>query len=318
MEELKRVAITGIGGYVGTKLMHILEERNYCEKIIGIDVREPKQLLSKTKFYKMDIRDEKLQDIFKEEGITAVVHLAFILNPIHNQFLMRDINYNGTANVLKALRACRAKRFLYFSSTTAYGAWKDNQVPLKEDAPLRGNPDFEYANDKICVEAMMDAFKKENPDVKITIFRPCVIIGPNVDNYIAAGFLQKVFPLMFNANPPWQFVHEDDVVNATVAALEKGKAGIFNLAGDGTLTLEECVKMAGGIVVRLPKFIVYIMASILWDLRIPLIRSSAGVLEYLEHSWITDNSRLKNDLGYQPKYTSSEAYLSFLKAKNKI
>ena len=66
------------------------------------------------------------------------MHLAFILNPSHDEELMYDVDVNGTHNVLEAAAEAGIGQVLVTSSTVAYGAFPDNPVPLTEDDPVRG------------------------------------------------------------------------------------------------------------------------------------------------------------------------------------
>ena len=61
---------------------------------------------------------------------------------------MEDINRSGTRNILDLSARAGVKQVLYTSSTTAYGFYPDNDRPLTEESPLRGNNDFTYAKNK--------------------------------------------------------------------------------------------------------------------------------------------------------------------------
>jgi nucleoside-diphosphate-sugar epimerase len=66
-----------------------------------------------------------------------------------------DINKGGTRNVLDAPVKAGIKQILYTSSTTAYGFYPDNDLPLTEDSPIRGNDDFTYAKNKKEIEGTL-------------------------------------------------------------------------------------------------------------------------------------------------------------------
>ena len=61
---------------------------------------------------------------------------------------MYNVDVNGTHNVLEAAAAAGTRQVLVTTSAIAYGAFADNPVPLTEDDPVRGVPDFTYARDK--------------------------------------------------------------------------------------------------------------------------------------------------------------------------
>ena len=80
----------------------------------------------------------------------------------------------------------------------------------------------------------------------MTIVRPAIVFGPNVDNYIVRAFENNPFvPLLDGVDQEFQFVHEDDVVSALIALLDGKHAGAFNLAGDGTAHLGRAAELLG-------------------------------------------------------------------------
>ena len=70
----------------------------------------------------------------------------------------------------------------------------------------------------------------------MTIVRPCIVFGPNVDNYLVRLWTKQPFQADFGLpDPGIQFVHEDDVVEAIAVLLAGRFAGAFNVAGDGVM-----------------------------------------------------------------------------------
>ena len=96
--------ITGGSGYIGSRLTDLLVERDDTE-VVNVDIRPPAVPRSRTRFIKMDIRDRGMRELFERERPDAVVHLAFVLNPIRDEHTMYDIDVNGTQNVLEAASA---------------------------------------------------------------------------------------------------------------------------------------------------------------------------------------------------------------------
>ncbi len=93
------VAVTGCSGYIGSRVLDFLEESPTVEKVVGVDVRACSCSSGKLSFHRSDIRDRSLAALFRDEGVDTVVHMAFILNPLHDDALMYDINVNGARNV---------------------------------------------------------------------------------------------------------------------------------------------------------------------------------------------------------------------------
>ena len=174
------------------------------------------------------------------------MHLAFVLNPIRDEHTMYDIDVNGTRTCSTRPPAAGIQHLLVASSTTAYGALPDNPVPIPEEHPVRGLPDYEYARDKTEIDRLCQLWAAQHPERMMTIVRPTIVFGPNVDNYIVRFWdNQPFFVLPDGHDTDWQFVHEDDVVDAMSRLLSERRGGIFNLTADGTVKLSEAAAIAG-------------------------------------------------------------------------
>ena len=101
----------------------------------------------------------------------ALVHLAFVLNPIHDEAAMYDIDVNGTSNALEAATRAGTEHVLVTSSTTAYGAFPDNPHRIDEDWPVRGVPNFSYARHKTEADRICQLWAHDHPDRTMTIVR---------------------------------------------------------------------------------------------------------------------------------------------------
>ena len=157
----------------------------------------------------LDVRDAgAVRAAVGEERPDVVVHLAFVLNPIHDEALTYEIDVGGTHNVLEACSAADVGQVLVTSSSTAYGAFPDNPVPLTEEHPVRGVAGFEYARDKAESDRLCQLWGLRHPDRVMTIVRPCIVFGPSVDNYLVRLWTKQPFVADFGLpDPGIQFVH---------------------------------------------------------------------------------------------------------------
>jgi UDP-glucose 4-epimerase len=252
-----------------------------------------------------------MDDIFKKERIDTVVHTAYALTPIHNKDLMEDINKGGTKNILEASAKEGVKQILYTSSTTAYGFHPDNDTPLTEDSPLRGNDDFIYAKNKKEIEGIMQEFSSENSDISVTIVRPCFVIGPGFNNTLAEH-LKKKFVLMPSNTLPFQFVHEDDLINVMMLLLEKRIAGVYNVSAEDTLTFSEMVSTLGNTRLSLPWSVIYPLNNSAWYLRLSfLTKFPSPSMRMMINPWIASNEKLVRDTGYRFLFDSRQAFRDF-------
>ncbi len=302
------VAITGAGGYIGQRLIAYLDSQDRCTRILGTDIKEPGFASRKLTFEKRDIRDHGLIDLLKGEDVETLVHLAFIVDPSHDEKMMYEVNVNGTLNVLKICEELKIGHVIVASSGTAYGAWPDNPEPLKEEDPIRLFPPvFAYAHHKGLNEQHCADFMKKHPDVLFNIVRPCVVYGPNTENYLSRYFARLPFvPLVDGRDPNLQFVHEDDVAQLFSLLIEKKVPGAFNVAGDGVVRSSEVGAMLGKRAVKVPRWLYYGVVWALWRLNLNLIEAPPGIVDYTSYPWVLDTTRAKEQLGWRPKYTSRD------------
>ena len=247
----------------------------------------------------------------------ALVHLAFILNPSHDEALMYDVDVNGTHNVLEAAAAAGTQQVLVTSSGVAYGAFPDNPVPLTEEDPVRGVPAFSYARDKTESDRVCQLWAAKYPERTMTIVRPCIVFGPNVDNYLVRLWTKQPFA----ADPGTidnhiQFVHEDDVVEAITALLVGGHAGAFNVAADGLMTSRECAEMIGSPIRRMPERAYRGLARTLWNVR--LSEAPPGSVDFALYPWIVSNEKLKRETGWTPRHSTRETFEITMRAHGKL
>jgi UDP-glucose 4-epimerase len=312
-------AITGSSGYVGTRMTRWLLERDPEARIIGFDVRPPRVESDRLEFHNMDVRDPKLGATLVGRGVTTLLHFAFILDPLYDEQEMHDIDIGGTRNVLAALQHAKIDHLIATSSTTAYGALADNPPLLDEDDPPRATPDFVYAYDKRLMDDMLHEFARHSPAIKVCVIRPCIVLGPNVSNYIAASLVaQPVATLLDGRNPEIQFIHEDDLVRMIGLCVEQRAAGAYNAVGEGTLTTRDAARLQGKRVVPLPYMAVYGIVWALQKTRALDFSMPPGILEFFRNPWVASGEKARRELGFVPKYSSQQCFEIILERKQQV
>jgi UDP-glucose 4-epimerase len=312
-----RYLITGGSGYLGTRTIEDLSGRDETELIVIVDVNPPRRQFPKTQFVKGDVRDRKLiQGLLERHEIDSLVHLAFLLNPIHDEATMYDIDVNGTQKVLQAASDAGTEHVLVTSSASAYGAFPDNPKPIAEDWPVRGVPDFSYARDKTEADRLCQLWALQHPDRVMTIVRPCFVMGPNVDNWLVRGFLNNPFiPIIDGHDEEFQFVHEDDVASALIALLDGKHGGAFNLAGDGTMTYRQAGELLGKKARQVSLKNMKRLSAALWKLRVPRTEGPAGSVDFVRYPWVVSTEKLKAETGWAPKFDTLETFKITMRAK---
>ena len=197
---------------------------------------------------------------------------------------------------------------LVTSSTTAYGAFPDNPVPITEDWPVRGVAAFEYARDKTESDRLCQLWALRHPERTMTIVRPCIVFGPNVDNYLVRIWTNAPFQPDFGGNLDQliQFVHEDDLVDAIVGLLDGRHGGAFNVTGDGVMTMRETAEVLGTKVRKMPLRLAKAISRVTW--RLGASETPPGQIEFAMNPWVCSNEKVKETLGWQPRYTSRETF----------
>jgi UDP-glucose 4-epimerase len=313
-----RYLITGGSGYIGGRLTDELSAREETEKIVHVDLRPSPRMWLKHDFVKADIRDRKqMRELLERHEIDALLHFAFVLNPIRDEAKMYDIDVNGTQAVLQAAADAGVKQVIQTSSATAYGAFPDNPKPIAEDWPVRGAPDFPYAKHKADSDRIAQLWALQNPDAVMTIVRPSIVFGPSVDNYIVRAFANNPFvPLLDGVDQEFQLVHEDDVISALIALLDGKHEGAFNLAGDGLMTWGRAAEIVGKKTRTISLKNMKRFNNAMWKLHVPRTEAPAGNLDFIRYPWVVSTEKLKSTAGWEPKYDTLETFKITMRAKD--
>ncbi len=149
------------------------------------------------------------------------------------------------------------------SSGAAYGYHADNPLPLAEDDPLRGNPEFAYSDHKRQVEELLARARAEHPELRQLIFRPGAILGDTTRNQITDLFEQRFVLGVAGSDAPFMFIWDHDVVACLVKGVLEDAAGIYNLAGDGMTTMPEIARRLGKRYVPVPAWLIRGALSVL-------------------------------------------------------
>ena len=198
------------------------------------------------------------------------------------------------------------KRLVYTSSVAAYGFHADNPQPLTEDVEPRGSERFYYSAQKAELERTLYA---EIGDTDAYVLRPCIVAGPDAPALLKALPQNRVPgpfkpPVMPDPGTPFQLVHHDDVASALVAAtLGSGPPGVYNLAGEGTITLGDLARELGWLSIPVPRLL---LGPASLGARLPLMPSIAEWIHAGRVPVIMDTSRARSDLGWRPRYSTRE------------
>jgi len=337
------IVVTGIAGNLGVRLLPLLEDYH----VVGIDLNPPRAD-TPLQFVRMDLGVEEscreLYLLLREARPVAVLHLAFVLDPVRSGVLdlerMWQINVAGTARVMEAITEANRDdsivgRFIFPSSVAVYGP--DLKEPASEDFPL-GAHTLPYAIHKMEADRVVQQRAPALRGCSVYMLRPHIFAGASVENYMLGAFRGspnggtkraakmreqgKRLPCMLPYGEQYlenriQFVHVDDmarllahIVNRTEP--ESQRLTVLNVAGRGEpLSFARCFDMAHAKLRRVPgKWAFRMVLQALWKLGISAIPPEA--MPYMTGEYTMNTERLRKFLGedYEKviRYTIADAF----------
>lgn len=233
-----KILVTGGAGFIGSHLVdRLIKEGHRVSVIDNLSTGKEENINPKAKFYKIDICDPEISQIFEKEKPEIVFHYAAqidlresVEDPIKNA----QINILGTLNILENCKKSKIKKFIFASTGGAmYG--EAEIIPTPETYPEF--PLSPYGIEKLTIEKYLNYYSKVFGLPFISL-RLANIYGPRQNSKGEAGvvaiFCDKMLsgeqPIIYgDGNRTRDFVFVDDVVDANILAMEKGRVGIFNI-----------------------------------------------------------------------------------------
>jgi UDP-glucose 4-epimerase len=197
------------------------------------------------------------------------------------------------------------------SSTAVYGARSSNSAFLTEEHALRGSKRYGTTRDLVEIEKFCSAFRWRVPDLVLTILRFASIVGPTADTPLTRFLGDPRAPSLLGFDPRMQIIHEDDVTAALAHAVGNDVPGVYNVAAEDVLPLNKIRGLAG----KPPIAVFHLLAYWGGDLLDGTGGGRGRYLpiepDYLRYPWVTDLRRMREELGFQPRYTAEETLQEF-------
>ncbi|MBC8650487.1 NAD-dependent dehydratase [Stutzerimonas stutzeri] len=238
----KPVLVTGAAGLVGRQLVRRLSEQG--RSVLAVD-RFSSVTEEGIEIQECDLGDVHGLHAIAQHGIDSVVHCGAYSGPMVARdapYSMVQVNIVGTANMLELARIHNARRFVYCSSTSAYGVTKSS--PVMEDSALR--PASLYGASKVASEYITTAYANQY-GLSAASIRLSWVYGPGrttpcvIRTMIEDALANRPTRLPFGSDFPRQFIHVDDAVDGLVSALDAPTLprATYNITGDTRTTLEQ-------------------------------------------------------------------------------
>ncbi len=306
MSDAPRVLITGGAGYVGSLLGARLALQGTF--VMGTDLRASSDRSYPVRT--LDVRDRALEAVLHEYRITHVVHLASVLEAGTDRRRDHDIDVNGTRNVIACCVAAGVRHLTVSSSGAAYGYHADNPEWIDETDPLRAGDRFAYAHHKRLVEELLARSRASHPRLGQLVLRIGTVLGATTENQITALFARRRILAVRGSDSPFVFVWDEDVVGAILHGIESDRTGVFNLAGDGSLTIHEIAAILGKTELSLPAAVLMGALGLARLLRVG--RYGPEQVDFLRYRPVLSNRRLKEEFGYRPAKSSAQTFQFYI------
>ena len=232
-----KILVTGAAGFIGSKLMHTLQERG--DEVVGIDnyndyydvrLKEARVAAFGLDVIRMDLADKEAIDrLFAAQRFDKVVNLAAqagVRYSITNPYAYLQSNLVGFLNILEACRNFGVKHLVYASSSSVYGM--NAKVPYCEDDKV-DNPVSLYAATKKSNELMAHSYCKLY-GISMTGLRYFTVYGPWGRPDMAPMLFAKAISRgetikVFNRGDMIRdFTYVDDIVAGTVGCIDREPA----------------------------------------------------------------------------------------------
>jgi nucleoside-diphosphate-sugar epimerase len=247
---------------------------------------------------------EQIANAVAEAQPAVIIHQLTAIGAINPRTFDRDfaltnrLRTEGTDQLLSAGRAVGVKRFIA-QSYTSWPYARTGGAVKNEDDPLDPSPAREMRESFAAIRHLEDAVTAADWTVGI-VLRYGGFYGPGTS--LAPGGEQsemvrkRKFPLVGSAAGVWSFVHIGDAADATVAAIDHGTRGIYNVVDDDPAPVSEWLPALAQTLgakkpLRVPRFVGRLAAGEAGAIMMTEIRGAS-------------NAKAKRELGWQPAHPS--------------
>ena len=223
------ILVTGAEGFLGRAVTLLLERLG--QPVIALDSIVPRSVSDSESTIKVacDIRNHaRMERIFEEHGLGAIIHLAAMLPTAaqRDPVLATQVNVEGSLNLLELATRFGVRRFIFGSSLSVYGAYPADHVVSEQDRTAPGDV---YGAAKLYVERMGAAFASL-PGMDFVSLRLGRVVGPGAHSTTSA-WRSEIFELLQTDRPaeiviPYirservLLLHVEDAAKALVTLLQ--------------------------------------------------------------------------------------------------
>ncbi|MBO0864013.1 MAG: NAD-dependent epimerase/dehydratase family protein [Mycobacterium sp.] len=313
-----RVVVVGATGNIGTSVVEVLAADEQIDAIVGVARRRPEWRPPKTTWVQADTSRDDLETHFR--GADAVVQLAWIFQPTHDELATWRNNVLGSMRVFDAAARAGVGALIYASSVGAYSPGPQDRG-VDESWPTHALPTAAYGREKSYLERVLDTFEREHPQMRVVRLRPGFIFkreaaseqrrlfaGPLLPTTLIRPSLLPIVPELPGLR--LQALHSLDAAQAFRLAVVRPVHGAFNIAADPVLDPRTLGELLGARPVKLPLRPIRAVLAAAWNLH--LVPASPTLFDLALSLPLMDTSRARTELGWNPSRTSCDAIREFL------
>lgn len=316
----KVVLVTGACRFLGGYLIARLAQNPLIDHVIAVDAMAPsKNLLrrmGRAEFVLADIRNPFIAKVIRNGDVDTVVHAAAASYAPRSggRAALKEFNVMGAIQLFAACqKAPSVRRVVLKSTSEVYGASSRDPVMFTEDSGARRPPGDGFARDSIDIEGYARGLARRRPDIAVTILRLANMIGPAMDSALSRYLAGPVVPSVVGHDARLQLLHEQDALGALERATVAGRAGTFNVGASGIIMMSQAIHRSGRVRFPVPRSALAIVDSLNRATRAQELDREQ--LNYLSYGRVMDTSRMRQDLGYSPKWTTVEAFDDYVRGR---
>lgn len=297
-----RVLVPGASGAIARKLVVRLKVEGH--EVVGIDRRpwpDPP-----VEFHEVDVRKRAAEDVFRKFRPQAVVHMATVTSLVVPGEERYQINLGGTRAVFEHARAYGVEHCIFVGRHTFYGAGPDSPLFHVEDEPPLALNRFPELADLVAADLYAATALWRFPELATSVLRFCYSLGPTGHGTLGSFIRGSRVPMVLGFDPLFQFLHEDDMVEAIVRTIETRPKGVFNVAGPQPLPLSRIVVEAGRTPVPLPEFV---LRGLIGRFGFPSL--PPGALTHIKYPVVVDASAFRKVTGFVHHHDEIDTIASF-------
>jgi UDP-glucose 4-epimerase len=299
------VLLPGASGALGRKVAERLAKDGH--QVVGIDRRPWRG--APVEFHELDVRKRAAEDVFRKLRPQAVVHMATVTSLALSGEERYQINLGGTRAVFEHSRAYGVEHCVFVGRHTFYGAGPEAPLFHTEDEPPLALNRFPELADLVAADLYAATALWRFPEVTTSVLRVCYTLGPSGHGTLASFLQGKRVPMILGFDPLFQFMHEDDVVQAIVLTLEKRPRGVFNVAGPQPLPLSRVIIGAGRTPVPMPEIAVLALLG-----RFGFPKLPPGALGHVKYPVVVDARAFREQTGFAQAYDEMQTLQSYREA----